>query len=230
MMLKKIFMVVTILGLGLMLAGCAPTGRSPGVPPDELGWWPSKAEPQPVKDVESEGYYWWPTNPAEETDRLWGNRGYVYVLRYEGDVSEGPSEMAKLPRDVKPVEALQLRDVHFHYDDATLTPAAEKLLLEAVTRLKAHPEISITLEGHACSCGSQSYNLTLALNRADAVGNFLINNGIASERVRTISYGENRPAVETQQVDKCVLLPENSVIRQDHAKNRRVEFRLSVSE
>ena len=219
------------MGLNFMLAGCiAPTDQSAGVPPDELTWWPTRAVPQPVKDVESEGRYWWPVERGEETATLWGNRGYVYVLRSEGEYPAEPPETTVLPRELKSVEALQLYDIHFHYDSAVLTPAAEEMMMDAVAKLTANPDASVTLEGHACSCGSRSYNLSLGLGRADAVMNFLISNGISADRVKTVSYGEQRPAVETEEVEKCILLPVNSPIRQAHSKNRRVEFRLTMSE
>ena len=229
-MLRKIFATGTILMLALVFAGCTLDHQPAGTPPDELNWWPSKAVPQPIQDSKSDGHYWWPTDRGEESSELWGNRGYVYVLRSEDDKTAEPAAVTKLPRDVKPVEALQLRDVHFHYDSAKLTPAAQELLLGAAATLKAHPEVSITLEGHTCSCGPQAYNLNLGLERADSVMKFLSNNGIDAGKIKTISYGETRPIVDTEEVEKCILLPESNSIRVAHQKNRRVEFRLETKE
>jgi len=222
-MRNTIYLAVTILSLSLILAGCETTPSSKEEP--ILEWWPTKALPQPVKASDREGDYWWPTSPGMETNRLWGNRGYVYVLRHDGGEVQA-AQPVQLPAEVKPVEAMKLRDVHFHYDSAELTPAARQLLLQAVTILKDKPDISVTVEGHACSCGPSSYNIGLAQDRADAVINFLADNGIEQARLQAVSYGETRPMVEVEEVPKCILLPEDSQIRKNHALNRRVEFRL----
>ena len=44
-----------------------------------FAWWPTDAQPGPVKDSEKSGYWWWPAQPGQKTP--WGNRGYVYVYR-----------------------------------------------------------------------------------------------------------------------------------------------------
>ena len=222
-MKKTIYLAVTIICLGLTLAGCqTATSRKE---PENTSWWPSKATPQPVKASDREGDYWWPTNPGNETNRLWGNRGYVYVVRHDGgEVEDGTA--VRLPAEVKPVEAMKLRDVHFHYDRADLTPAAKDLMLQAAALLQKYPDLSVTIEGHACSCGGADYNIGLARDRAASVLEFLAQNGVDRARLNAVSYGETRPVVEVEEVPKCILLPPESQIRKNHALNRRVEFRL----
>ncbi len=217
--------LVLLLALACGLCGCvAPTTKPPGVPTSQLAWWPTKAVPQPQRDPVRQGYWWWPASPGEEQVALWGNRGYVYVLRYAGEGTIGeqlPGPLLpgrerimeeQLPQPLKPVAELKLEDwVHFEFDKYDLTPLGKQVLDEAVQKLKEFPEVKVILEGHACSCGPERYNYTLALNRANAVRDYLVQQGISASRLSTVSYGELRPAV----VERT---------RADHARNRRVEF------
>ena len=222
-MKKTTYLTVTILCLGLILAGCqTSTSRKE---PANTSWWPTKATPQPVKASDRNGEYWWPTNLGNETNRLWGNRGYVYVVRHDGGEAES-ARPVQLPAEVKPVEAMKLRDVHFHYDSAELTPAATELMAQVAALLQRNSDLSVTIEGHACSCGGADYNIGLARDRAESVLEYLAQNGVDRTRLQAVSYGETRPVVEVEDVPKCVLLPQDSQIRKNHALNRRVEFRL----
>ena len=222
---------IVLLALACGITGCvAPTTKPAGVSMDQLAWWPTKAVPQPQPDPVRSGYWWWPKSPGEEQNVLWGNRGYVYVLRYAGgDVGDeqlpGPldpgSELVMeetLPKPLKPVAELKLEDwVHFEFDKYVLTSLGTDVLNEVAKKLKEYPEIKVVLEGHACSCGSERYNYTLALNRAKAVMDYLVQQGISPSRLSTVSYGELRPSVV-------------ELTKADHAKNRRVEFNVRPPE
>jgi outer membrane protein OmpA-like peptidoglycan-associated protein len=59
--------------------------------------------------------------------------------------------------------------------------------------LQANPMLTITIEGHCDSVGTSEYNLSLGERRANAVRDYLLNRGIAAGRMRTVSYGEERP-------------------------------------
>ncbi len=223
--------LLTLLALAFAMTGCvAPTTKPPGVPTDQLAWWPTKAVPQPQPDPVRRGHWWWPTSPAEETDPLWGNRGYVYVLRYAtpdviGEGLPGPlspgEELVKeerLPRPLKPVAELKLEDwVHFEFDKYDLTPVGKEVLQDVAEKLAEFPEVNVILEGHTCSCGAESYNYRLGLNRANAVRDYLVELGVSPSRLKTVSYGELRPAVVERN-------------KADHAKNRRVEFNVRPPE
>lgn len=86
--------------------------------------------------------------------------------------------------------------VYFEYDSEALTAAAEEELRQKAAILRANPTLSIRVEGHADERGSTEYNLALGQRRAETVRNFLAGYGIGAERLTTISYGEERPAVE----------------------------------
>jgi len=77
-------------------------------------------------------------------------------------------------------------DVYFDYDDL----------------LKSSPQFTITIEGHADERGTNEYNLALGERRASAVKDYITSLGVAGDRVRTISYGEERP-VCTQNEESC---------------------------
>jgi peptidoglycan-associated lipoprotein len=92
-----------------------------------------------------------------------------------------------------PVVELNFEDVYFEFDRSTLRPDALRLLDDAVTRLQANPNRNIIIEGHTCNIGTAEYNLALGERRANAVRDYLLSNGVAANRLQTVSYGEERP-------------------------------------
>jgi peptidoglycan-associated lipoprotein len=88
---------------------------------------------------------------------------------------------------------IEFEDVHFAFDRYNLRPEALKILDEAVAKLQANPNIQVTIEGHADSVGTQQYNLALGDRRANAARDYLVMRGIPASRLRTVSYGEDRP-------------------------------------
>ena len=85
--------------------------------------------------------------------------------------------------------------VFFNYDSAELDKDAKELLQDQVAWLKQYSDVSVIIEGHCDERGTREYNLALGEKRAQSVKNYLINLGIAADRVSTISYGKERPAV-----------------------------------
>ena len=85
--------------------------------------------------------------------------------------------------------------VFFGYDSSELDSDAQELLQDQVAWLKQYSDVSVIIEGHCDERGTREYNLALGEKRAQAVKNYLISLGISSDRVSTISYGKERPAV-----------------------------------
>ncbi len=83
--------------------------------------------------------------------------------------------------------------VYFSSDSTDLTPEASAILQKQSQWLRQYPQFTITIEGHADERGTREYNIALGARRATAVRNFLAQNGVAANRVRTISYGKERP-------------------------------------
>jgi len=84
-------------------------------------------------------------------------------------------------------------DVHFEFDRFNLRPDALQVLDQAVTAMQANPTLRLEIEGHTCSIGTPEYNLALGDRRARSVRDYLVSRGISTDRLRTVSYGEERP-------------------------------------
>jgi peptidoglycan-associated lipoprotein len=83
--------------------------------------------------------------------------------------------------------------VYFASDSSDLTPEAQATLQKQAQWLRQYPQYTVTIEGHADERGTREYNIALGARRATAVRNFLAQNGVQPNRVRTISYGKERP-------------------------------------
>jgi len=88
-----------------------------------------------------------------------------------------------------------LRPVYFDYDSFALRPDALATLRQNAELLKQYPNVMVQIEGHCDERGTQEYNLALGERRALAVREFLMKLGISGNRLITISYGEEFPAV-----------------------------------
>ncbi len=86
--------------------------------------------------------------------------------------------------------------VFFAYDSYELDDAAKETLTKQAAWLGKYGNVSVTIEGHADERGTREYNLALGDRRANAVKNFMAAQGVDAARIKTISYGKERPAVE----------------------------------
>ncbi len=83
--------------------------------------------------------------------------------------------------------------VHFQEDSSALTGEAQGILRNQARWLNQYSQYTITIEGHADERGTREYNLALGARRAMAVRTFLAQVGVNAARMRTISYGKERP-------------------------------------
>lgn len=83
--------------------------------------------------------------------------------------------------------------VFFAFNRAYLRPSAKRILDEQAAWLSAHPGVSVLIAGNADPRGTRAYNYGLAQRRADTTRNYLINDGVAPSRIKTISYGKDCP-------------------------------------
>lgn len=83
--------------------------------------------------------------------------------------------------------------VHFLVDQSTLTDEARTILSGQAQWLAGHPQYAAIIEGHADEQGTREYNLALGARRANSVQEYLISQGVAGSRLRTVSYGKERP-------------------------------------
>ena len=86
-----------------------------------------------------------------------------------------------------------VRDVFFEFDSFALSADAQDALAVTASWLKTNPEFSLLIEGHCDERGTQQYNLALGDRRANVAKDYIVTLGVPSSRVRTISYGEERP-------------------------------------
>ncbi|MEY4695888.1 MAG: peptidoglycan-associated lipoprotein Pal [Pseudomonadota bacterium] len=105
--------------------------------------------------------------------------------------------------------------VLFSVDQSTLSPEARMILQGQAQWLAANPDYAIIIEGHADEQGTREYNLALGARRASAVQDFLISQGVQPTRMRTVSYGKERP-IEICSDEAC------------YSKNRRAVTVLSM--
>jgi outer membrane protein OmpA-like peptidoglycan-associated protein len=91
------------------------------------------------------------------------------------------------------VKEFVFEDVHFDFDRYSLRPEATRALDEAIKTLQGNPEVQLEIEGHTCNIGTAEYNLALGERRSSAVREYLAARGISADRLRTVSYGEERP-------------------------------------
>lgn len=109
------------------------------------------------------------------------------------------------------VAALELDPVFFEFDSAALTTLARQQLTRSADALRAAPETRVTIEGHCDETGTVEYNLALGDQRAKAAQRYLVSQGVSPNRLRSVSYGETRPAT-------------TGTSPEAHARNRRSEL------
>jgi len=85
--------------------------------------------------------------------------------------------------------------VFFDYDKSDIKPEGRQVLQRQADWLKKYSKVTVTVEGHCDERGTREYNLALGERRATAVKKMLVALGIPANRVSTISYGKERPAV-----------------------------------
>jgi peptidoglycan-associated lipoprotein len=95
-----------------------------------------------------------------------------------------------------------VQDVFFDYDSYDLRPDAQTSAQTAATYLNAHPAIKIVIGGYCDERGSAEYNLALGENRANSAKTALVTAGVATTRIRVISYGKEKQFC-TEQNESC---------------------------
>jgi outer membrane protein OmpA-like peptidoglycan-associated protein len=129
-----------------------------------------------------------------------------YFLCREKEVPPKPVVAALTPKPAPPppppppppapeagTQIVSLEGTHFDFDRATLRPEATAILDHAVSVMNQHGNISVAVEGHTDSVGSDTYNQKLSERRASAVVEYLVGKGIDASRLAPAGYGESRP-------------------------------------
>ena len=91
------------------------------------------------------------------------------------------------------LKELQIPDIHFDFDKSNLKPEARAILKAGAPAYLRYKNYKLVIEGHCDERGTSEYNLALGQRRADETSKYLIDLGIEKERIKTISYGKERP-------------------------------------
>lgn len=140
-------------------------------------------------------------------DREYGT-GTEDTAIIEDEVSDTVSADAYADKQAK----AELKRIHFAFDRFDLNTEARQTLQNNALYMEQNPGARIVLEGHCDERGSDEYNLALGERRARAAAEYLVNLGVDESRIRTISYGEEKPLDPAHNEAAWAL-------------NRRAEFR-----
>jgi peptidoglycan-associated lipoprotein len=112
-----------------------------------------------------------------------------------GDTGEFKPDTGAI-ESVESVELTDLKTIYFDYDQAAIRADQRDGLRADAEAIKSQPGLGVvTLQGNCDERGSEEYNLALGERRATAVKNYLIDLGVPASRLRTVSFGESKPAV-----------------------------------
>jgi OOP family OmpA-OmpF porin len=150
----------------------------------------------------------------------WGSPVYHCAATPMG-VPEMPPPVVEKPAPPPPPktevtnEEIKLKEnVDFETDSAKLLPSSKPLLDEVVTVMKEHPDIEhVRVGGHTDSTGDKAHNLKLSDERAASVKQYLVDHGIAADRLASKGYGETRPIADNK-------------TDEGRAQNRRVDIHI----
>jgi len=130
------------------------------------------------------------------------------------DETPKPLDGAILEADSHARSTGLIGDVYFAFDRYELSDSARDRLSKNGSFLNEHSDFVVTIEGHCDERGTNDYNIALGDRRANAARDFLESLGVSGSRVKTLSYGEERP-VCTSSDETC------------WSQNRRAEFHLT---
>ncbi len=136
--------------------------------------------------------------------------GIGYTFGKKGASSD--AIVSRILRNVVSMERdFTLDGVQFEFDSAKLTEEAKVVLQEVIDAMKRHPNVQIEIHGHTDSTGDAAYNITLSQERAQAVKDHMVQNGVSTTRMTTQGFGENKPIASNETAEGRAL-------------NRRIEF------
>ena len=224
--LKWIFLIV-LLGSVLTLGGCKKKVAPPPPPPPPPPAAPTaslSASPDTIQTGQSSTLTWQTQNAtdvaldgsnvnASGSQRVSPTQSTTYrlVAKGAGGTQEATARVTVTPPPAPPPQpsatdeelfGRNVRDIYFDYDKYDIRPDQQAALQSGARFLAQHPAMRFTIEGHCDERGSTEYNLALGDNRANAVKNALIQAGVGADRIRTISYGKEKP-VCTESNEQC---------------------------
>jgi peptidoglycan-associated lipoprotein len=212
--------LVFILGTIMMLGACKKKVAPPPPPPPPPPPAPTaslSASPNSIEKGQSATLSWQTTNATDVSIDGIGavqangsqqvtpsdSTTYHLMAKGAGGTQEATARVtvnAPAPPPPPPPSATEeelfaqhVKDVYFDYDTDAIRPDQQSSVQGDAQFLGQHPNLQFTVEGHCDERGSTEYNLALGDRRSSAVKNALIQAGVAAGRVKTISYGKEKP-------------------------------------
>jgi peptidoglycan-associated lipoprotein len=172
---KSILCGMAVIALSIFGVACPKKAKVETVPP-----------PQPVTESVPPVPTMTDTGPRTET------------VAPRTDFVQDQVKTEELPRDIERLNQYAqqkgyIQDAFYDLDASTLSADAQSALTASATWLKQHPELNLLIEGHCDERGTEQYNLALGDRRANSARDFLATLGVEANRMRTVSYGEERP-------------------------------------
>jgi len=198
---KNVALSVVIGSLLLFGAGC---GKKTVIPPDSQG----SLDMSGGKDINYP-----PANDGYSEDNL-PVEGRLDDSTVPGSLAVSDFATDQQSDEYKRIHgrcSANLSPIFFDFDQAGLRPAMTEILVSNAEYLKTIPGVMVVIEGNSDERGTNEYNLALGERRAINTRQYLINLGVAADRMRTLSYGEERPLLLGQDEEAYSL-------------NRRVDF------
>jgi outer membrane protein OmpA-like peptidoglycan-associated protein len=150
-------------------------------------------------------------------DAQWASGGLGLMYRFKGPaVAPPPPPPAPVAKAAPPPvekKKIVLRGVNFDFDKSNIRADARPILDEAISTLKQYKEITLSVEGHTDSIGTEAYNQKLSMRRAKAVADYLAKGGIDPQRMTEKGLGESQPVASNDTAE-------------GRAQNRRVELKI----
>jgi peptidoglycan-associated lipoprotein len=219
--------IVAALAVLMVLAGCKkkPPPPPPSTPPPPQPTASLTANPNSIQQGESTTLTWQTTNATDVTLEGIGavqangsqqvtptqSTTYRLIAKGAGGTQEATARVTVAQPPPPPAAAnltdeqmfdQNVKDAFFDYDKSDIRPDAQQALMGDAAFLQQHPNIRFTVEGHCDERGSTEYNLGLGDRRATAVKSFLVQQGVSADRIRTISYGKEKPFC-TEHTEDC---------------------------
>ncbi len=206
----------------LMLSACAKkTAQAPPPPPPAPTPTAAfSASPESIQQGQSSTLTWSTQNatqisisglgtvPASGSRTVTPGSSTTYNLEAKGPGGSADASarvtvtLAQLTRPNDDLFNKGVKDIYFDYDKYAIRADQAPISQQDAAYLRAHPEIKIVVQGHCDDRGSEEYNLGLGDNRANELKAELVKMGISGDRIKTISYGKEKPFC-TQDNEEC---------------------------
>jgi peptidoglycan-associated lipoprotein len=217
--LKALATVIALAAI-LMLGACKKKTAPPPPPPPPPAASPTAAisvSPDTVQQGQSATLTWQTSNATDVSIDGIGavqpsgsqsvtptdSTTYHLVAKGAGGTQEATTRLTVTPPPPPPAAApsptdedlfgRNVKDIYFDYDKSNIRADQDASIQADMLFLNQHPNINFTIEGHCDDRGSTEYNLALGDQRASSVKNALTTAGISASRIKTISYGKEKP-------------------------------------